>query len=39
VYLSPTASDVWHDSSDDRLHNRRLLTRTAPGWSCCTLVP
>jgi hypothetical protein len=24
---------------DDRLHDRRLFTRTAPGWSFCTLVP
>jgi len=39
VYLYPTEIDVWHDAPDDRLHDRRLLTRTATGWSFCTLVP
>jgi pyridoxine/pyridoxamine 5'-phosphate oxidase len=39
VYLYPTEIDVWHGSPDDRLHDRRLFTRTATGWSCCTLMP
>ena len=39
VYLYPTEIDVWHGSPDDRLHDRRLFTRTATGWSCCPLVP
>jgi pyridoxamine 5'-phosphate oxidase len=39
VYLYPTEIDVWHGSSEDRLHDRRLFTRTATGWSSCTLVP
>ena len=39
VYLYPTEIDVWHDSPDDRLHDRRLFTRTATGWSFCTLTP
>jgi len=39
VYLYPTEIDVWHRSPEDRLHDRRLFTRTDTGWSCCTLVP
>jgi pyridoxamine 5'-phosphate oxidase len=39
VYLFPTEIDVWHGSPEDRLHDRRLFTRTATGWSSCTLVP
>lgn len=39
VYLYPTEIDVWHGSPEDRLHDRRLFTRTATGWSCETLVP
>jgi len=39
VYLSPTEIDVWHGSPEDRLHDRRLYTRTDTGWSYCTLVP
>jgi len=39
VYLYPTEIDVWHGSPDDRLHDRRLCTRTDTGWSWCTLVP
>ncbi len=39
VYLYPTEIDVWHGSPEDRLHDRRLCTRTDTGWSCCTLVP
>jgi pyridoxamine 5'-phosphate oxidase len=41
VYLSATEIDVWHGSPDpqDRLHDRRLYTRTDTGWSSCTLVP
>lgn len=39
VYLYPTEIDVWHGSPEDRLHDRRLCTRTDAGWSCCTLVP
>jgi hypothetical protein len=37
LYL--TAIGVGHGSPDDRLHARRLLTRTAPGWACCPLEP
>jgi pyridoxamine 5'-phosphate oxidase len=39
VYLYPTEIDAWHGSPEDRLHDRRLFTRTAAGWSSCTLVP
>jgi pyridoxamine 5'-phosphate oxidase len=39
VYLSPVEIDVWHGSPEDRLHDRRLFTRTESGWSFCTLVP
>ena len=39
VYLYPTEIDVWHGSPEDRLHDRRLFTRTDTGWSWCTLVP
>jgi pyridoxamine 5'-phosphate oxidase len=39
VYLSPTEIDVWHGSPEDRLHDRRLFTRTSTGWTFCTLVP
>jgi pyridoxamine 5'-phosphate oxidase len=39
VYLYPTEIDVWHGSPEDRLHDRRLFTRTEAGWTSCTLVP
>jgi pyridoxamine 5'-phosphate oxidase len=39
VYLYPAEIDVWHGSPEDRLHDRRLFTRTATGWSFSTLVP
>jgi pyridoxamine 5'-phosphate oxidase len=39
VYLYPLEIDVWHGSPEDRLHDRRLCTRTEAGWSSCTLVP
>ena len=39
VYLYPMEIDVWHGSPEDRLHDRRLFTRTETGWSFCTLVP
>ena len=39
VYLFPTEIDVWHGSPEDRLHDRRLCTRSATGWSFRTLVP
>ncbi len=39
VYVYPTKVDVWHGSPDDRLHDRRLFTRTSTGWSCRVLVP
>jgi pyridoxamine 5'-phosphate oxidase len=39
VYLYPMEIDVWHGSPEDRLHDRRLFTRTENGWSYCTLVP
>jgi pyridoxamine 5'-phosphate oxidase len=39
VYLYPLEIDVWHGSPEDRLHDRRLFTRTDTGWSYCTLVP
>jgi hypothetical protein len=38
-YLYLTAIDVGHGSPTDRLPARRLLTRTAPGWSCCPREP
>jgi pyridoxamine 5'-phosphate oxidase len=39
VYLFPTEIDVWHGSPDDRLHDRRLFTRSESGWTYQTLVP
>ncbi|MDH3604978.1 MAG: pyridoxamine 5'-phosphate oxidase family protein [Candidatus Tectomicrobia bacterium] len=39
VYLYPTRIDAWHGSPLDRLHDRRLFTRTDVGWSCEILVP
>ena len=39
IYLYPTQIDIWHGSPEDRLHDRRLCTRTDTGWSCQTLVP
>jgi pyridoxamine 5'-phosphate oxidase len=39
VYLFPMEIDVWHGSPEDRLHDRRLYTRTDTGWSYRTLVP
>ena len=39
IYFYPTEIDVWHGSPEDRLHDRRLCTRTETGWSFCTLVP
>ena len=39
VYLYPTEIDVWHGSPEDRLHDRRLFTRSENGWSFCTLTP
>jgi len=39
IYLFPTEIDVWHGSPEDRLHDRRLFTRTEAGWSSRTLVP
>jgi pyridoxamine 5'-phosphate oxidase len=41
VYLYPTEIDVWHGSPEpqDRLHDRRLCTRTDTGWSSRILVP
>jgi len=39
VCLWPTEIDVWHGSPSDRLHDRRLLRRTAGGWTAETLVP
>jgi pyridoxamine 5'-phosphate oxidase len=39
IYLYPAEIDVWHGSPEDRLHDRRLYTRTDTGWSYCTLVP
>lgn len=39
VYLFPTEVDVWHGSPDDRLHDRRLCTRTDAGWTAVVLVP
>lgn len=39
VYLYPLEVDVWHGSPADRLHDRRLFSRTDTGWSFRTLVP
>lgn len=39
LYLYPITIDVWHGSPDDRLHDRRLFTRTATGWNSRVLVP
>lgn len=41
VYLFPTEIDSWHGAPEpqDRLHDRRLWTRTDTGWSSCLLVP
>ncbi|MGE3540556.1 MAG: pyridoxal 5'-phosphate synthase [Candidatus Tectimicrobiota bacterium] len=39
VYLYPTEVDVWHGSPEDRLHDRRLWTRTDGGWTAVVLVP
>ena len=39
VYLYPMRIDVWHGSPADRLHDRRLFTRAANGWSACVLAP
>jgi pyridoxamine 5'-phosphate oxidase len=39
IYLYPLTIDVWHGSPADRLHHRRLFTRTATGWSSSVLVP
>lgn len=39
VYLYPLTIDVWHGAPADRLHDRRLFTRTANGWSSSVLVP
>lgn len=41
VYLSPTEIDSWHGAPEpqDRLHDRRLWTRTDTGWSSGLLVP
>ena len=39
VCLWPTEVDVWHGSPADRLHDRRLFTRTESGWTVQTLVP
>ena len=39
VYLYPLRIDVWHGSPADRLHDRRLFTREAHGWSSCVLAP
>jgi pyridoxamine 5'-phosphate oxidase len=39
VYLYPTEIDAWHGSPEDRLHDRRLFTRTENGWSFTTLTP
>ncbi len=38
VYLVPTEIDVWH-GSEDRLHDRRLFTRTDAGWTSSMVVP
>ena len=39
IYLYPMTIDVWHGSPADRLHDRRLFTRTETGWHSCILVP
>ncbi len=39
IYLYPTTIDVWHGSPADRLHDRRLFTRSEAGWHSCVLVP
>lgn len=39
VCLWPTQIDVWHGSSADRLHDRRLFTRDGASWTFETLVP
>ena len=39
IYFYPTRIDAWHGSPVDRLHDRRLFTRTDAGWSCEILVP
>ncbi len=39
IYLFPTEIEIWHGSPEDRLHDRRLFTRTSGGWSFCVLVP
>lgn len=39
IYLDPMVVDVWHGSPADRLHDRRLFTRTETGWTSCVLVP
>ncbi|ETX08348.1 pyridoxamine 5'-phosphate oxidase family protein [Candidatus Entotheonella palauensis] len=39
VYLYPMTIDAWHGSPDDRLHDRRLFTRTEQGWRSSVLVP
>ena len=39
VCLWPTAIDVWHGSPADRLHDRRLFTRSGAGWTFETLIP
>jgi pyridoxamine 5'-phosphate oxidase len=39
IYVYPTRIDAWHGSPADRLHDRRLFTRTEAGWSCEILVP
>lgn len=38
VYLIPEEIDAWH-GAEDRLHDRRLFTRTPTGWTSRTLVP
>lgn len=39
VSLYPMHIDVWHGSPTDRLHDRRLFTRTENGWHSSVLVP
>ncbi|ETX02124.1 MAG: hypothetical protein ETSY1_04690 [Candidatus Entotheonella factor] len=39
IYLYPMTIDVWHGSPADRLHDRRLFTRTEQGWHGAVLVP
>lgn len=38
IYLVPQRIEAWH-GSEDRLHDRRLYTKTAEGWSEQVLVP